>query len=170
MTTSKWCGEKGVLVAVYVERPKRRLPLLSLHEKDGIRRKGYNNNRRAELLDYARHLRSSASTKTSPSTSPILLPLLDEIPVADEKPKRSSTPNCLDKCKFLIPSFVRSTRVLKTTKEKEKKPVIKKVESAATTKIMKALVRKLQVMKKPTLMSQLLKKLQKRRQANSRIL
>ncbi|KAL7111364.1 hypothetical protein ACP275_05G082200 [Erythranthe tilingii] len=167
MTTSKWCGEKGVLVAVYVERPK--MPL-ALYEKDGIRRrrrrKGYNNNRRAELLDYARHLRSSAS-KTSPSTSPVLLPLstpLDhEIPVADKKPKRSSTPNCLDKWKFLIPSFVRSTRVLKTTKEKEKKRVINKVESAGTTKIMKALVRKIQVMKKPTLMSQLLKKLQKRR-------
>ncbi|KAL7150016.1 hypothetical protein ABFS83_05G079900 [Erythranthe nasuta] len=163
MTTSKWCGEKGVLVAVYVEKPKRRLPLLSLHEKDGIRRrirKGYNN-RRAELLDYARHLRSAASN-TSPSTSPILLPLLDEIPVTDKKPKHSRTPNCLDKWKFLIPSFVRSMRVLKTTKEKEKKRVITKVESAATTKIMKALVRKLQVMKKPTLVSQLLKKLRKR--------
>ncbi|KAI3453451.1 hypothetical protein Pfo_010114 [Paulownia fortunei] len=180
--TSTCCREKTVLVAVYTERPRRRLPLSEhrqgghhhhhhhhhyLHFHQSVSKndgggKGYN--RRAELLDYARYLRASAKPAASASVSShgsshIKQISTVQIAAADRKPKHSSPPTCLDKWESLIPSFLRSMTALNTTKGKGKK---KHKNSVSTATKMKALVKSLQVQKKGSFLSKLLTTVQKR--------
>lgn len=90
LQASKCCGDKAVVVAVYAEKPRgkggdgrHRHDLHHHHHHhhyhnfhqnqngsriDGKKARGYN--RRAELLDYARHLRSPAQSNASLSSHP----------------------------------------------------------------------------------------------------
>ncbi|XP_057773846.1 uncharacterized protein LOC130993111 [Salvia miltiorrhiza] len=147
--TRKWCREEGVVVVVYAERPRR--------EKQGGRRRYHRNvvrgyNRRAELLDHARHLRPPAPQSHPPS----------QALTTDGTRKQSSlsSPTCFDKWSFFVTRFLRSMTIPKTTKDKHKRN--HKSNVASTTKI-KALVNSLKLKKQGSFVSKLLTALQKRR-------
>ncbi|CAA2977808.1 Hypothetical predicted protein [Olea europaea subsp. europaea] len=126
------CRERAVFVAVYVERPRRRLVRLPLrnyrHQQQqfpqanltaGARRC----NRRAELLDYARDLRTSAqSGASSPvhSSSHIRQPSPVQIIPAHRKKRKTFVPTCLGNWKLFLPSFLSSMTASKTLKMKKK--------------------------------------------------
>ncbi|KAL8535730.1 hypothetical protein ACS0TY_011386 [Phlomoides rotata] len=160
--TGRWCSsEKEVLVAVYEERPGRSRLLpegqgrrhrhhhhhhhhhfhVNVGKNDG-RIRGHNYNRRAELLEYARHLR--ASSAQSPPRH-IKQPSTLEISKSGDKKRKlqGSPPTCFDKWECIIPGFVRSITAFNTIKEKGKKNHKKKTVS--TTTKMDALVKSLQV-------------------------
>ncbi|PIN09247.1 hypothetical protein CDL12_18170 [Handroanthus impetiginosus] len=152
--TTKCCEEKAVIVAVYTER----VPLshnhnhhqYNYHNVHGRRRiEGYN--RKAELLEYARHLRASAQQhQTSHMIKPIST--VNQTVATPKKPRSSShPPTCLGKWEFLIPTFLRSNN----DKKKQK-------DCVSPANKMKALVKSIEVQKKTDFLSKLLRKLQKR--------
>ncbi|KAG6407528.1 hypothetical protein SASPL_130520 [Salvia splendens] len=136
MTTSKWCRNRDVVVVVYAE-------------KRGSRRRnvrGYN--RRAELLDYAKHLRSPAPPPSHIKQTQVL--------GADGVRKQNSlsSPTCFNKWSFVVTRFLGCIRAPKTTKVKKKKNNKSNV---------KALVHSFQIKKRGSFVSKLLAALQKRR-------
>ncbi|KAI8523763.1 hypothetical protein RHMOL_Rhmol13G0097400 [Rhododendron molle] len=109
--------ERVVLVAVYVETPKRRRFSSNNHRRRHHYRASNGTNRRADLLDYSRRLRESGRSRSS---NPLLLhpkpesspsnnqhPLKQIIPLQGNS-KQERTPTCLGNCKTEIPSFLRS--------------------------------------------------------------
>ncbi|XP_047975863.1 uncharacterized protein LOC125218270 [Salvia hispanica] len=80
------------------------------------------NNRRAELLDYAKHLRSPA-TVTAPQSPPPSHIKQKQALGADggRKQNNLSTPTCSNKWSFVVTRFLGCMRGPKTTKDKKKK-------------------------------------------------
>ncbi|KAL2472539.1 tRNA-splicing endonuclease subunit Sen2-2 [Abeliophyllum distichum] len=119
------CRERAVLVAVYVERPRRRLPSSNYQQQQHFRQAnravgGRRYDRRAELLEYARDLRTSARSRASSpvhSSSHIRQPRAVQ---AQRKPRRTIVPTCLGNWKLLLPSFLTSMTATKTSKMKKK--------------------------------------------------
>ncbi|KAL2461166.1 Uncharacterized protein Adt_44586 [Abeliophyllum distichum] len=137
--------ERAVLVAVYVERPRRRLPSSNYQQQQHFRQAnravgGRRYNRRAELLEYARDLRTSARSEAS---SPVHLSSHTrqlravQITQAQRKPRRTIVPSCSGNWKLLLPSFLTSMTASKTSKMKKKN---KNRNSVSTiTKVVKRL-------------------------------
>ncbi|KAA8525980.1 hypothetical protein F0562_007920 [Nyssa sinensis] len=162
------CKEKAVLVAVYVERPRKRRVSsnhyhhLHLHQpKHGVNGGGYN--RRAELLDYSHRLRESARSGASLPSHPKPVssnqqPLI-QIFAAESKPKHAKVPSCLGKWKLMIPSFFGAMTISQAKKERKKKK--KKNSGSNTIKMKAAIIKSYQVQKKRGFISKLLATLQK---------
>ncbi|KAL7167019.1 hypothetical protein ACSBR2_037641 [Camellia fascicularis] len=161
-----FCKEKAVLVAVYVETPKKRRLSSNNHHHDSHHHHHYHQhylhqpkhganggryNRRADLLDYSRHLRASA--QSGPST-PVLHPKpvpsepnnqpMTQIIGVGDKTKGSKVtrlPSCLGNLKLVIPSFLRSFQAKKERKKK------KRTDDSTEIK-MKSIMKSFQVQKK----------------------
>ncbi|XP_047983465.1 uncharacterized protein LOC125224150 [Salvia hispanica] len=154
MTTSKWCRNRDVVVVVYAERRVRQKRGSRRRNVDGTARvRG--NNRRAELLDYAKHLRSPA-TVTAPQSPPPSHIKQKQALGADggRKQNNLSTPTCSNKWSFVVTRFLGCMRGPKTTKDKKKKNHKSNV---------KALIHSFQTKKRGSFVSKLLAALQKRR-------
>ncbi|KAK1356467.1 hypothetical protein POM88_049723 [Heracleum sosnowskyi] len=131
-------NEKSVLVAVFVERPRKRGLLssnggagkhyhhhhhhhhLHLHQS---RKQGGSSNRRAELLDYSRRLRNSAENtpkhhhQTKPaSVASIIQQPINEIMAAQSKRKHEKSPACMGNWT----SFLKSLTMPSKGKKKKK--------------------------------------------------
>ncbi|CAK9173314.1 unnamed protein product [Ilex paraguariensis] len=171
------CREKAVLVAVYVERPRKRRLLanqqhhhhhhhhLYLHQaKRGAH--GGGSNRKADLLNYSRHLRESArsgqSSPSLPNPKPVShnhQPLMTQMIAVPSKPKNARVPACLGNWKIIIPSFLRSLTTSHPRKEKKKR----KKNSGSTATRMKAVMKSFQVKEKKGFVSKLFASLRKHR-------
>ncbi|KAL2490011.1 uncharacterized protein Fot_43303 [Forsythia ovata] len=165
------CRERAVLVAVYVERPRRRLPSSNYQQQQQQQHfrqanravGGRRYNRRAELLDYARDLRTSArSGASSPvhSSSHIRQPRAAQITQAQRKPRRTIVPTCLGNWKLLVPSFLTSMTASKTSKMKKK---TKNRNSVSTITKITTVVKRLQMQKKKNFFSKLFAALREHR-------
>ncbi|KAL8088927.1 hypothetical protein AgCh_038626 [Apium graveolens] len=133
-------NQKSVLVAVFVERPRKRRLLpsnggpekhyhhhhhhhhhLHLHQAHN---KGGSSNRRAELLDYSRRLRDSApntpkhhhQTKPAASVSSIIQQPINQIMAAQSKRKHEKAPGCMGNWR----SFLKSLTMPSKGKKKKK--------------------------------------------------
>ncbi|CAI9755346.1 unnamed protein product [Fraxinus pennsylvanica] len=154
------CRERVVLVAVYVERPRRRLPSSNYHHQRHFHQAnlaagGRRYNRRAELLDYARDLRTSArSGASSPvhSSSNIIQPRAVQITPTRRKTRKTFAPTCLGKWKLLLPSFLTSMTASKTLKMKKKN---KDKNSVSIITKITTVVKRLQMKKKKSFFSKL---------------
>ncbi|KAH6823463.1 hypothetical protein C2S53_017520, partial [Perilla frutescens var. hirtella] len=175
--TSKFCRDKAVVVAVYAEKPRgqggRHHHLHHHHHhyhhfhqnasKNGGKLRGHN--RRAELLDYTRHLRapaqSAALVSSHPSSHTKQSSTVEVLPAdGTRKQKHSSLPTCFEKWSFVATRILRSMTALKATKDEDKKSHKKNVSATAK---MKALVKSFQVQKKGSFLSKLFASLKKRR-------
>ncbi|KAL1556283.1 hypothetical protein AAHA92_11931 [Salvia divinorum] len=155
MTRSELCRDKDVVVVVYAERARQKRGSRRRNVDGTGRVRGYN--RRAELLDYAKHLRSPASaTATAPQSPPPSHIKQTQVLGGDEGRKQNqlSTPTCFNKWGFVITRFVRCMRAPKTTKDKKKKNHKSNV---------KAIIHSFQIKKRGSFVSKLLAALQKRR-------
>ncbi|CAI9784451.1 unnamed protein product [Fraxinus pennsylvanica] len=122
------CKERVVLVAVYVARPRRRLPSSNYHNQQHFPQAncaagGRRYNMRAELLDYARDLRTSARPGGSSPvhlSSQIIQPRAVQITPAQRKIRKTTVPTCLGNWKLLLPRFLTSIPASKTLKMKKK--------------------------------------------------
>ncbi|KAL4602314.1 hypothetical protein ACB092_10G044200 [Castanea dentata] len=140
------CKEKAVLVTVYVERPRKRKVSTNhrqhhhhnhyLHHttKRGVTQvnhgahgpgnKGYD--RRAQLLQYSKHLRESSQSATTtplplrPTSSSNQQPST-QIAAFQRKRKQDRAPACLGIWKILLPNFFRYLIFSKARKERKKK-------------------------------------------------
>ncbi|KAL3497582.1 hypothetical protein ACH5RR_040314 [Cinchona calisaya] len=157
--------EKGVWVAVYVERPRKRRLLtdnnqqqlhhhqhLHIHrDKNACNGRGYN--RKAQLLEYSRQLRESARSQAS---SPWLHqnpvsdhhnhqpPMTQMIPVQNKR-RHAVTPACLGNWKLLIPGFLSSLLMSSNKREKTKR---KNTNYRSTATKIKTVMKSFQVKRK----------------------
>ncbi|XP_077234316.1 uncharacterized protein LOC143876499 [Tasmannia lanceolata] len=180
-TRAVCCGEKAVLVTVYVEKPRRQRHVSPnrhrhhhhhhhhryhrLKQKETHSRGGGAYDRRADLLLYSQHLRETARSESVANT-PVHPPLS-----APNNPqhitraisvhrKRKYSPTCLgDWKKVLLPSFIRSLGHFQRKKEKKKT----KKQSGSVANKMNALVKSFDVKKKWGFVSKLFSTLGKGR-------
>ncbi|PSS11583.1 Protein lingerer like [Actinidia chinensis var. chinensis] len=163
------CKDKAVFVAVYVETPRKRRFSSNnhYHHLHQPKHGGGVYNRRAQLLDYSRHLRESARSGPSNPLNPKPVSSSNQQPMKQitavgSKPKRGKVPACLGNCKIAIPSFLRSLTTLQAKKQR-KTTTKKSRESEFTATKMKSVMKKLRVQKKGAFLSKLLSALQKHR-------
>ncbi|KAJ4712628.1 cyclin-T1-like [Melia azedarach] len=177
---AKFCREKGVLITMYEEKPRRRRVPPNQHQHhhhylhhhhhhyhylhNASASAGKEYNRRAELLRYSERLRETA--RSAPST-PLLQP--KPAPPNNQQPatktiealrRQSSarTPNCLGNCKILIPCFIRPLTSPQGKRERKKKK-----QSSSTSNKVKAFIKSFQVQKKRGFIPKLLSTLRKHR-------
>ncbi|KAK2970369.1 hypothetical protein RJ640_012949, partial [Escallonia rubra] len=173
------CREKSVLVAVYVERPRKKglsssknnqqhhhhhHHHLHLHQAKLGANSGKGYNRRAELLNYSRRLRESARSAPAspqhpkPISSSNQQPITQMTTIRSKKQKHARTsPACLDNWKIMIPGFLRSQARKESKKKKEKS------HDESASKKAKAIMKSFQVKKKGGFISKLLATIQKYR-------
>ncbi|XP_058085336.1 uncharacterized protein LOC131232856 [Magnolia sinica] len=162
------CGEKAVVVSLYVEGPRKGSSETDKHHHyHRIRKRPTHHkldggpNRRANLLLYSQHLRETATVQSATPSPPHPAsndpqPISKIIP-AGSKHKNSRTPTCLGDLRALIPRFIRSLAGLSSKKEK------KKEHSRSTPNKMNTVIKSLDVKKKLGFVTKLLKTLRKRR-------
>ncbi|XP_057510459.1 uncharacterized protein LOC130792884 [Actinidia eriantha] len=165
------CKDKAVIVAVYVETPrKRRFSSNNHHHHLHLHQPKHGGgvyNRRAQLLDYSRRLRESARSGPSNPLNPKPVSSSNQQPMKQitavgSKPKHGKVPACLGNCKIAIPSFLKSLTTLQA--KKQRKTTTKKTrESDSTATKMKSVMKRLRVQKKGTFLSKLRSALQKHR-------
>ncbi|XP_057476405.1 uncharacterized protein LOC130764283 isoform X2 [Actinidia eriantha] len=159
--------DKAVLVAVYVETPRKRTFSSNHHHHIHLHQPkhgGGGYNRRAQLLDYSRHLRESARSGSSPKpVSSSNQQPMKQITAVGSKPKNGKVPACLGNCKIAIPSFLRSLTTLQAKKQTKTTMKKKTCESESAATKMKSVMKRLQVQKKGGILSKLHAALQKHR-------
>ncbi|KAJ8622391.1 hypothetical protein MRB53_030920 [Persea americana] len=154
------CGEKAVLVSVYVERPRRELktnPSRKRHQHHvrgrvitgGKVGGGYD--RRAHLLHYSQQLREAARVQ-SPSSTPSNQSPLDspnnpqhvtivpqgQINLVQRKRRSSRTPpSCMGDCKALLPKFLRPSVGIEKKEKSGRSTMTKIVATMKNLKVKK---------------------------------
>ncbi|CAA3014627.1 Hypothetical predicted protein [Olea europaea subsp. europaea] len=129
VTMTTCYGRKTVLVAIYVEKPRRTHRYQHQHRYDHFPQATHvhNNggyNRKAELLKYTKHLReSNHSAGASSITCMKRSPKIQITPAAKttRKPKSGRTPTYVGKWKFLLPNFFGCMASASKPKKKKKK-------------------------------------------------
>ncbi|XP_027085501.1 uncharacterized protein [Coffea arabica] len=172
--------QKGVWVAVYVERPRSRRRLLSnsrqpqhhhhhhqhLHLHQDCNTRGYN--RKAQLLEYSRQLRESARSQAS---SPLLHPKpvanhnhhrqpMTQMIAVQKMRRHAVTPTCMGNWKLLVPGFFRSLLMPHNKKPKNKR---KRTNNRSTATKIKAIMKSFQVNRRKGFTSKMFATLRKRR-------
>lgn len=172
--------QKGVWVAVYVERPGSRRRLSSnsrqpqhhhhhhhqhVHLHQACNTRGYN--RKAQLLQYSRQLRESARFQAS---SPLLHPKpaanhehrqpMTQMIAVQKKRRRAVTPTCMGNWKLLIPGVLRSLLMSHNKKPKNKR---KGTNNRSTATKIKAIMKSFQVNRRKGFTSKMFATIRKRR-------
>ncbi|XP_009346155.2 uncharacterized protein LOC103937902 [Pyrus x bretschneideri] len=162
-----WSKEKGVLVSVYVEKPKRHhhhnhhhihhaVKREIIHYRQGAGGKGYIISRRAELLQYSQYLRQSARSAppSTPSSRPNITssqqPHTHQVVGVRRKPNKSSSskaPTCFGNWK--LPNVFGIFQAKKGRKTRK----MPWGNSRTTTSKIKAAVKSLKVQKQRSLFS-----------------